>query len=604
MAEWFKRASDDDCNNQMNNQSDNAAAPSRTTVRIPTASGDELEAACAEGRSNRVARLKMKSWNNIAFALSIFAFSGLVLCGCAHLATVKTTQPRIPTVGASDEKLSLATRELTAAEREQALIALGDDLSAAKLSLSVLEQRPSDLSARTIYNFSVARAVENVERANLEPWRKATNVPFNQGRFVLATPNPVDPQHNPSRYDLFPTDTLKIGGQFFKTRSAVSGIGAPLVAVARSENPQFRQEHKLPRVYAPVTAAIRFSGEKAALEFVDPLKSDRIALSKRTFPLAVDLSAPTAMLIARERPERLGFSRLINPAKYADTAGLSQLQQYDPTRTPVIFVHGLQETGASWAPMVDALRNDPSIREHYQFWFFSYPSGYPYPYSAALLRRELDGMKRAFPEHKQIVLIGHSMGGMICRLMITDAGDKIWRDIFGTSPRQTPLSGEGRDLLESSIVFNHRPEVKRAIFISTPHRGSAIASGWIGRIGSSLVRTPRAFAMIYASMRPLEKPDPAAAHLRRMPNSVDTLAPNDRFVRSVNNLSITPGIPYHSIMGDRGRGDTPNSSDGVVPYWSSHLDGAQSELIVHSDHGAQSNPDAIREVERILKAYR
>ena len=49
------------------------------------------------------------------------------------------------------------------------------------------------------------------------------------------------------------------------------------------------------------------------------------------------------------------------------------------------------------------------------------------------------------------------------------------------------------------------------------------------------------------------------------------------------------------------QGDTPNSSDGVVPYWSSHLPGAQSELIVHSDHGAQYNPQAIREVERILK---
>jgi triacylglycerol esterase/lipase EstA (alpha/beta hydrolase family) len=370
----------------------------------------------------------------------------------------------------------------------------------------VLEQRPSDSSAQSIYNFSVARAVENVERANLQPWRQATNVPFNQGSFSLTTPKPVDSEHDPSRYDLFPTDSLKIGGQFFKTRSSVNGIGAPLVAVARSENPGFRQQYKLPRVYAPVTAAIRFSGQNTELDFVDPMKSERIALGKRTFPLAVDLSAPTAMLIARERPERLGFSRVINPQKYADTARLTQLQQFDPARRPVIFVHGLQETGASWAPMVDALRHDPWIREHYQFWFFSYPSGYPYPYSAALFRRELDGLKRAFPNHKRLVLIGHSMGGMICRLMITDAGDKIWRDIFGTSPQQTPLSGEGRDLLENSIVFNHRAEVKRVIFISTPHRGSAIASGWIGRIGSSLVRTPRAFATIYASMRPLRLP--------------------------------------------------------------------------------------------------
>jgi hypothetical protein len=88
-----------------------------------------------------------------------------------------------------------------------------------------------------------------------------------------------------------------------------------------------------------------------------------------------------------------------------------------------------------------------------------------------------------------------------------------------------------------------------------------------------------------------------------MPNSVDTLEPNDRFVETVNKLPITPGIAYHSIIGDRGRGDTPNSSDGVVPYWSSHLDGAQSELIVPSNHAAPRNPEAIREVERILKTY-
>jgi pimeloyl-ACP methyl ester carboxylesterase len=541
----------------------------------------------------------MKSWKNIVFALSIFAS-----CGCAHLATVKTMQPRVPTIASSDAQLRDATECLMREKREVPLVALGDDLAAAKLSLSVLEWQPDDSSAQSTYNFSVGRAVGNIKRANLQPWRRSSRIPFNQGSFLLSTARPVDAEHDPSRYDLFPTDTLKIGGRFFKTRPpATSGVGAPLVAIGRGENPQFRQQYQLRRVYAPVTAVIKFHERRAELDFIDPFMTDRVELDGHTAPLAVDLSAATAMLIAHERPERLGFSRVIRPEAYAETARLSQLQQFDPARTPVIFVHGLQETPAGWTTMINSLHEDAWIRKHYQFWVFSYPSGYPYPYSATLLRRDLDGIKRTFPAHKRIVLIGHSMGGMICRLMITDAGDKIWRDIFGTSPQQTPLSGEGRDLLESSIVFNHRPEVKRVIFISTPHRGSAIASGWIGRIGSSLVRTPRAFASIYASMRPLEKADPAAAHLRRMPNSVDTLAPNDRFVRSVNKLPITPGIPYHSIMGDRGRGDTPNSSDGVVPYWSSHLDGAQSEQIVNSDHGAQFNPEAVREVERILKTY-
>jgi pimeloyl-ACP methyl ester carboxylesterase len=280
---------------------------------------------------------------------------------------------------------------------------------------------------------------------------------------------------------------------------------------------------------------------------------------------------------------------------------LCQLQHFDPTRTPLIFVHGLQETGASWAPMIDSLRNDSWIREHYQFWFFSYPSGYPYPYSAALFRQNLDGIKRAFPNHKRVVLIGHSMGGMICRLMITDAGDKIWRNFFSTPPDKTPLASDTRKVLEESLVFNHRPDVERVIFISTPHRGSKLAVGWIGRIGAALIRTPRLFTPIYAATKPILIADPAARPLKRMPNSVDTLEPNDRFVRAVDKLPIASGIPYHSIMGDRGRGDTPNSSDGVVPYWSSHLEGAESELIVDSGHDAQYNPQAIAEVKRILR---
>jgi pimeloyl-ACP methyl ester carboxylesterase len=220
-----------------------------------------------------------------------------------------------------------------------------------------------------------------------------------------------------------------------------------------------------------------------------------------------------------------------------------------------------------------------------------------------LLRRDLDGIKRAFPTQKRIVLVGHSMGGMICRLMITDAGDKLWRDFFGTTPAKTPLRGETRQLLEKYLVFNHRAEVKRAIFISTPHRGSSLASTWIGRIGSALVRAPRFMVSAYASVKPLLIADPAAEQFNRVPNSVDTLEPNDRFVLAVNTLPMAPGIPYNSIIGDRGRGDTPNSSDGVVPYWSSHLEGAQSEAIVDSNHSSLGKLATIREVERILKAY-
>jgi pimeloyl-ACP methyl ester carboxylesterase len=466
-----------------------------------------------------------------------------------------------------------------------------------------LTARPNDDQARHLYNFAAARVVEKLELASIQPWTRPATVITKEGGYVLTSAKPEDSEHDPSRYDLLSTDRLKIGGKFFRTHTTVDGIGAPFIAVGRAEDPKFRQHYALRRVYAPITALIKFNGRRAELDFVDPLKTERAALGNHVLRLAADFSAPIAMLMARERPERIGLTRVFHPEEYADTARLFQLQQFDRTRTPVLFVHGLQDTPAGWAPMINSLRDDPWIREHYQFWVFSYPSGYPYPYSAMLLRQDLEGIARIFPNHKPVILVGHSMGGMISRLMITDSGDKIWRAFFGTTQAETPLRGEMRQLLEKYLVFNHCAEVKRVIFISTPHRGSSLAGGWIGRIGSALIRAPRFMASAYASAKPLLIADPAARQLNRVPNSVDTLDPSDRFVLAVNKLPFVPGVPYHSIIGDRGRSDTPNSSDGVVPYWSSHLDGAQSELIVPSAHPALRNGEAIKEVARILKTY-
>jgi len=187
-----------------------------------------------------------------------------------------------------EEPLDSATKYLLAAEHEQPLPALGHDLLAAKISYGVLERQPKNESARTIYNFAVARVVQDVDRTDLEPWRHPVTVSTEQGAYTLVSPKPADADHDPSRYDLFPTDTLKIGGKFFKTYRTMSGIGAPIAVVERTENPQFRQRYKLRRVYAPITAIVRFSGRQASLEFVDPLNAERITLNKRTFPLAAD----------------------------------------------------------------------------------------------------------------------------------------------------------------------------------------------------------------------------------------------------------------------------------------------------------------------------
>jgi hypothetical protein len=174
-------------------------------------------------------------------------------------------------------------------------------------------------------------------------------------------------------------------------------------------------------------------------------------------------------------------------------------------------------------------------------------------------------------------------------------------EAFGKLPEQTDLPEESKRPLKEALIFKPRSEIGRVIFMSAPHRGSDLAKNWIGRLGSMLVRTPMKMLTIGKTINEALTPDPAALQFKRFPNSVDTLAPNNRFVVAINKIPMVPGVPYHSIVGDRGRGDTPNSSDSVVAYWSSHLDGAASEKIVPSNHSTPLNPEAIAEVHRILK---
>jgi pimeloyl-ACP methyl ester carboxylesterase len=333
----------------------------------------------------------------------------------------------------------------------------------------------------------------------------------------------------------------------------------------------------------------------------DPLASGTVSIAGRSYPLAADLTIGNAALLAKDRPQRLGFIRLIRPGEYADTARLVRLQPYDPKKIPVLMTHGLQDTPATWAPLLNELRSDPVINEHYQFWVFSYPSGYAFPYSAELLRQELIQIDKTYPDHKKIVLIGHSMGGMVSRLMVTESGMSFWDTYFGKPPDQVPMNPTDKEFLQRVLIFGHRKNISRVIFCSTPHRGAGLATNWVGRIGIALTRLPANMLSLGVSAAKYVVTPGDSARKPHFPTSIDTLSPKNPFVRTMNTLPIAGDVPYHSIIGDRGRGDTPNSSDGVVPYWSSHLDGAQSEKIVPSNHGSHQNKEGMEEIDRILR---
>jgi pimeloyl-ACP methyl ester carboxylesterase len=530
------------------------------------------------------------------------------LSGCAPLATVRETSPRLGTQYGTSPQLQRAEQQIAAGQQLKASHpdrATGFYLAGAESATSELRRNPKDRIALRDYNFALSRVFSLIRDAPFEPWTRPLNVPAPSGGEYLLTHRAIANRlWRPQDYELIPADELDVRGKFVVPRLTREGVGAALVAVRRERAPQIPLRFAPPRVYTAVSALARFAERKCEIQFIDPLASETVSISGRTLPLRADFTAPIALGLTREHPEKIGFAAMLNPEKFAYTERFIQVQPYDPNKIPVVFVHGLQDTPVAWVPMVNALWSDPVLRRNYQVSAFSYPSGYPIPYSALLLRRELDALDRTFPHHRPIVLVGHSMGGIISRLMVTDSGgDKLWRYFFGKPPAQTKLSPDTKALLEKALIFKPRRDVARLIFISTPHRGSVIAGNPIGRIGSSLIR--KSVQYMNAGREILQasvvQKDPTVLKLNRLPNSIDTLAPNDPFIKEMNTLPMAKRIPYHSIIGDRGRGDTPNSSDGVVPYWSSHLDGAESEKIVPSGHPAHRDPQAIAEMVRILK---
>jgi len=534
----------------------------------------------------------------------------LALGACAPLAQVREVNPRLGAQRGSPLELQRAEHAIAEGQKLQRIDphrAIGFYLGGLEATGIAIQKDPRNPLALRDYDFALSRVFSVIRDAPFEPWTRPLNVPAPSGGEYLLTHRAIANRlWRPQDYDLIPADELDVRGKFVVPRLTREGAGAALVAVRREQAPQIPLRFAPPRVYTAATAVARFAERKCEIQFIDPLASETVSISGRTLPLHADFTAPIALGLSREHPEKIGFAAMLNPEKFAHIAQLVQVQPYDPNKIPVVFVHGLQDTPVAWVPMVNALWADPVLRRNYQVCVFSYPSGYPVQYSALLLRRELEAFDRTFHHHRSIVLVGHSMGGIISRLMISDSdGDRLWRYFFGKPPAETKLSSEIKALLEEGFIFKPRPDVARVIFISTPHRGSVIAQNSIGRIGSSLIR--KSVRYMNASRQILQasvvQEDPTVLKLNRLPNSIDTLSPNDPFVKEMNTLPMTNRIPYHSIIGDRGRGDTPNSSDGVVPYWSSHLGRAESEKIVPCGHGAEHSPQGIAEVLRILHEH-
>jgi len=395
------------------------------------------------------------------------------------------------------------------------------------------------------------------------------------------------------------------------------GYGTPLVGI-RFRTPERAEEMKFfPHRGMHVSTTMvmgdprRGSGATVVpVSMLNPELHETVRADRRTLPLAANYSASLEMLLAGRNELLWGLEGFFNAKERASKSGLYLLEPYDPKRIPIILVHGLVSVPIIWRDLMPEIMAEPDIAKRYQFLVFTYPSSYNLAESARLFRESLAAVRAKYdpagkdPLSNNMVIIGHSMGGMLSHLLVADIGDKLWAKISDKDLDSLDLSPKNREIVRSLAFFKPDPAAKRVIFIATPHRGSEMAQINIAKFASSLVKLPvRALKTTSILLD-----DPAFAELRRRYGtkitSVQSLRPDAPIVEALNVSPYKKGVIYHSIIGDRGKGDTPNSSDGVVEYWSSHQDGAVSEIIVPTDHsGTYKDPGAVKEIKRILRVH-
>jgi pimeloyl-ACP methyl ester carboxylesterase len=521
----------------------------------------------------------------LAAAITFVAFFG----GCATTPQMARGPEYVPTASVMRE----ARSSQVPVEKRAA-----DYLQAASMTAPLLTTGTQPTPAVNTYNAAcgeLAVLLRNSEGGRL--WNQPLTLAGTNSTYHLRLEPASNAVWAPNYFTTFELEG-QVKQKLIRKENIQEGVGGALVGV-RILNPP--EKFAPPRgITAAVTATLDFHARDATLALRRPAKQPTASVEGKVRPLAADFSAPISHYQPPSNLLLVAVMGALRSAHYEKKTGLYFLQPYDPDRVPVVFVHGLISTPFDWVQTINGLQADPEIRKHYQFWVFAYPTGNPVLYSALRLREELARVDKLYPNHKDYVVVGHSMGGLLTQAQVTSMTRADWEKTLGAPAMQLFASLKPADLVAKATTFKANPRIKRVVFICTPHRGSKMASGPIGELGIKLISLP---ADLTTTMKS-EIPEETLRKMNngRLPNSVSNLAPNAPYLAVLNKESIQP--PYHSIIGNRGRpGPLADSSDGVVPYWSSHLDGAKSECIVPGPHGSCKLPQTIAELDRILRLH-
>ena len=406
-----------------------------------------------------------------------------------------------------------------------------------------------------------------------------------------------------------------------RNRYRQPGIGAPLAADIAPDGTgpaaDAARKRIRPRAKVAVTVFVRFDDAvngiadgrlRGRLELYPADKSTTVEIDGHTVPLELDPTATLAYSLERAPVWATEFGSFLTADFRVNRESLIMMRPYLPGRVPVVLIHGTASSPARWGEMYNELSNDAVLRDRVQFWVFTYSTSNPILQSADELRRALsDIVKEVDPEGRdpalrRMVLIGHSQGGLLARLMVSESGSRFWDSVSSVPLSQIEASPAALALLQRAMFFEPVPAVSRVVFVSTPHRGSfRISSPVLGLI-RRLVTLPVALVKDLDEISRLNV-DKFKVSRDGIPTAVDNMNPNGRFIRTLLACPMTPKVTTHSIISVLGSGPVTGKTDGVVTYESAHLEGVASEKIVRSSHSTQGEPETILEVRRILREH-
>lgn len=397
-----------------------------------------------------------------------------------------------------------------------------------------------------------------------------------------------------------------------------AGVGAPLLGVRHGTAEHRAQDPGLPRrgYYLPATAILDFgkapgvgtAPRDVRLEILDPREAAMVAVGSRRLPLAADFATPARQEVGVRNFGYLSLLGFLRPERALEYSGLFQFGPFRTDKIPVVFVHGLNSDPSIWENSTAALMADPELGRRCQFWYFFYPTGSAVTASSARLREALDRQRRfydakgALPAMDRLILVGHSMGGLLSHLQVVEPGNTLYDAYFAVPPERLSVPETFRWELRRDLFFHARRDVSRVVFICTPHRGSHLADWGIVRLLSRLVAVPKRLLDVSTQILTLNtdllSPEMRRSGIRGL-SSIDSLSPRNPYYPALEKLPIRR--PFDTILGDRGRGDTPHSSDGVVGYWSAHWDGARSETIVPYGHQCTMKAGVCERLHEIVR---